>query len=169
MAVIDEDDIQISLPDNALFRKFDEGSSHGLSHCMKAVDYIIELEDRIIFLEFKDPDNPKAKDKDRQAFFEELHSGKIDSDLKTKFRDSFLYEWAYGRTEKPIYYWVLIGAEKLDSGQLLRRTEALKKLLPTNGPQGKPWKRPLVSGCMVMNLSTWNRQLSDFSAIRLSI
>lgn len=156
MAVIVEGDIQISLPDHAIFRRFDEGSSHGLSHCMKAVDYIIELEDRIVFIEFKEPDNPKAKVEARQDFFEELNSGKIDSDLKTKFRDSFLYEWAYGRTEKPIFYWVLICAEMLDRSQLLIRTEALKRQLLVNGPAGKPWKNPFVAGCMVMNLAAWN-------------
>ena len=168
MAVIVEGDIQISLPDNASFRRFDDSNSHGLSHCMKAVDYIIDLDDRIVFLEFKDPDHPKAKMKKRDAFFEELRSGKIDSDLKTKFRDSFLYEWAYGRTEKPIYFWVLIGADKLDSTQLLNRTEALKRQLPLNGPGGKPWKNVFVSGCMVMNLDSWNKQLVKFPATRLS-
>lgn len=168
MAIIVEGDIQINLPDSAKFRRFDEDSSHGLSHCMKAVDYIIELDNRIIFLEFKDPDHPRAKTEKRETFFEELGSGKIDAALKTKFRDSFLYEWAYGRAEKPIYFWVLIGAEKLDRSQLLIRTEALKRQLPVNGPSGKPWKNPFVAGCMVMNLDAWNKQLVDFPAARIS-
>jgi hypothetical protein len=169
MAVIVEGDIQISLPGHAKFRRFDESSSHGLSHCMKAVDYIIELDDRIIFLEFKDPDHPQAKTEKREAFFENLRSGKIDSDLKTKFRDSFLYEWAYGRTGKPIHFWVLIGAESLDRSQLLIRTEALKRQLPVNGPAGNPWKNVFVTGCIVMNLAAWNKQLTDFPATRISV
>lgn len=168
MAVIVEGDIQISFPDTVVCRRFDDESSHGLSHCMKAVDYIIELDDRIIFLEFKDPDNPKAKPEASGAFLAELSSGKIDADLKTKFPDSFLYELACGRTEKPIYFWVLIGAEKLDRGQLLTRTEALKRQLPVNGPAGKPWKNAFVAGCMVMNLAAWNKQLADFPAARMS-
>lgn len=168
MAVIIEGDIQINLPDGLVFRRFDDEFSHGLSHCMKAVDYIIDMEDKIIFLEFKDPDNPNAKDQNREEFFEKLTSGKIDSDLKTKFRDSFLYEWGYGRVDKPVYYWILIGAERLDSIQLLRRTDALKKQLPVNGPAGKPWKNAFVAGCTVMNLLAWNKQLANFPAIRLS-
>ena len=168
MAVIIEGDIRISLPDHVVARKFDDNSSHGLSHCMKAVDYIIELLDRVVFLEFKDPDHPKAETDKQIAFFEKLRSGKIDNELKTKFRDSFLYEWAYGRTEKPIHYWVLLSAEKLDSNQLLSRTEALKKQLPVHGPAGKPWKNAFVASCLVMNLAAWNKQLLDFPATRIS-
>ena len=167
MAVIKEDDIQITLPDYALFKRFDD-TNHGLSHCMKAVDYIIEMPERIIFLEIKDPDNPKAKPEKRQAFFEELTSEKIDNDLKIKYRDSFLYEWAFGRTIKPIHFWFLIGAERLDSDQLVRRTESLKAKLPILGPEGKPWKNPFVAGCMVLNLAAWNKYHVDFPAIRLS-
>jgi len=168
LSIIVEGDIRISLPDYAIARRFDENSSHGLSHCMKAVDYIIDLVDRIVFLEFKDPDHPKAETDNRDDFFEELRSGKIDNDLKTKFRDSFLYEWAYGRTEKPIHYWVLLGAEKLDRSQLLIRTEALKRQLPVHGPPGKSWKNAFVAGCLVMNLAAWNKQHVDFPAIRIS-
>lgn len=135
---------------------------------MKAVDYIIEMADRIVFLEIKDPDNPNATHKDRNKFFKELHSGTIDNNLKTKFRDSFLYEWACGRTTKPIHFWFLIGAENLDSGQLVRRTESLKIQLPINGPGGKPWRNAFVVDCEVMNLSAWNRQLLNFPAKRIS-
>jgi len=168
MAVIVEGDIQITIPDNAIARRFDENSIHGLSHCMKAVDYIFELTDRIVFFECKDPDDPNATIEKQEKFFKDLMSGKIDSDLKTKFRDSFLYEWAYGRTEKPIHFWVLLGAEKLDRSQLLVRTEALKRQLPVKGPQGMPWTNPFVKSCMVMNLAAWNEQLSEFPATRRS-
>jgi len=165
--ITDDGDIKITLPDHVVARRFDD-STHGLSHCMKAVDYIIEMKERIVFLEIKDPDNPKAKSENCTIFLKSLRSGKIDSELKTKFRDSFLYEWACGRTEKPIHFWFLIGAEMLDSGQLIRRTESLKSQLPIYGPAGKPWKNTFVAGCLVMNLSAWNKQLIDFPATRLS-
>ena len=135
---------------------------------MKAVDYIIEMADRIVFLEIKDPDNPNATPKERNNFFKELQSGKIDNNLKIKFRDSFIYEGACGRTTKPIHFWFLIGAKMLDSVQLVRRTESLKTQLPINGPDGKPWRNAFVVDCEVMNLSAWNRQLPNFPAKRIS-
>jgi hypothetical protein len=99
MTVLAEDDLQITLPAGVVGRKFDDEVSHGLSHCMKAVDFIVELDDRTYFVEFKDPENPNATPKDSAAFLKKFMSGAIDSDLKTKYRDSWLYEHAvWGET-----------------------------------------------------------------------
>lgn len=57
---------------------------------MKAVDFIIELPESLLFVEFEIR-NPKAQAKDRAAFVQKFLSGQIDSDLKTKYRDSWLY------------------------------------------------------------------------------
>lgn len=46
MTVLAEDDLQITLPSGVVGRKFDDETSHGLSHCMKAVDFIVEMDDR---------------------------------------------------------------------------------------------------------------------------
>jgi hypothetical protein len=167
MKVITEGDLQISLPASILARKFDV-STHGLSQCMKAVDFILELDNKILFVEFKDPDNPKTKAKNRAGFIEDFLSGKLDSDLQYKYRDSYLYELASGRADKSIYYYVLIGAHALSDADLLLRTEALKNKIPLHGAKGKPWKKPFLSGCAVMNLRTWNKALPMYPASRLS-
>ncbi|MDA1192745.1 MAG: hypothetical protein O3A46_13815, partial [Candidatus Poribacteria bacterium] len=58
---------------------------HGLSHCMKAVDFIVELEDQFLFVEVKDPPDPteyvggSGKEK-----FDDLVKS-----LSGKFRDTF--------------------------------------------------------------------------------
>lgn len=88
MRVLAEEDLHITLPATVSGRKFDDQTAHGLSHCMKAVDFIIELEDRVLFVECKDPENPKAQAKDRAAFIRKFLSGQLDTDLKTKYRDS---------------------------------------------------------------------------------
>ena len=167
MTVLAEDDLQITLPAGVTGRKFDDETSHGLSHCMKAVDFIVELDDRTYFVEFKDPENPKAKPKDSAAFLKKFMSGAIDSDLKTKYRDSWLYEYAEGRAKKPIYYLVLIGASVLSDADLLTRTEALKRQLPAEGPNDRPWKKPFVAGCAVMNLAAWSKTLAHMPASRV--
>jgi len=167
MTVLAEDDLQITLPATVSGRKFDDETAHGLSHCMKAVDFIIELEERVLFVEFKDPENPKARAKDKAAFIQKFLSGQIDTDLKTKYRDSWLYEWAQGRVQKPVTYLVLLGASTLSDADLLARTEALKRQLPVVGPGDQPWKQAFVAGCAVMNLAAWNKALPQFPVSRV--
>ncbi len=136
---------------------------------MKAVDFIVELADRIYFIELKDPEDPEATAERRQEFIKNLQSGALDANLKLKFRDSFLYEWASGRVDKPIHYLVLIGLSSLTSAELLARTDALRKQLPLLGPQGAPWHRPLAAGCAVLNIEAWNRTLRTMPVRRASL
>lgn len=168
MTALEERDLRISLPTGVVGRKFDDKTRHGLSHCMKAVDFIVELSDRIYFIEFKDPDHPRAKPEDRAAFIEELASGAIDNDLKIKFRDSWLYQYAEGRLQKPVYYLVLIAAKSLSEAELLARMDALQRQLPVLGPDNKPWKKPFAAGCAVMNIETWNKTFPQFPVSRVS-
>lgn len=169
MTVLTEGDLQITLPAHAQGRKFDDPASHRLSHCMKAVDFIVELDDRVLFIEFKNPEHFAAQPKDRQKFLQKFLSGALDADLITKYRDSFLYEWASGQATKPIYYLVLIGASTLSDADLLARNDALKRQIPTTGPDDKPWKNSFVAGCAVMNIETWNQKLPQFPVRRLSL
>ena len=59
MTTLTEGNLRITFPRGTRARKFDEPETHGLS-CMKAVDFIVEETDRILFIEFKDPDDPRA-------------------------------------------------------------------------------------------------------------
>ncbi len=168
MGDITEGDLKISLPAAIKTRRFDDQATHGLSHCMKAVDFILELKDRVIFVELKDPDNPSAKQEDRAEFIKKFLSGNIDSDLQYKYRDSYLYELASDRADKPIYYYVLIGAKALVEADLLARTDALKRRIPVFDANGKPWKKPFIAGCAVMNLLAWNKALPMYPVSRVS-
>lgn len=168
MMVLAEGDLQITLPAGVMGRKFDEGATHGLSHCMKAVDFIIELDDKLLFVEFKDPDDPAALPERQRLFVEEFRSGVLDNKLKAKYRDSFLYELGSGRAAKPIYYLVLIAAGVLSEAELLARTDALGRQIPVLGPSGKPWMKPFVAGCAVMNIETWNKALPKYPVSRIS-
>lgn len=110
MTVLQEGNLQVTIEGEVHAWKFD-GDSHGLSHCMKAVDFIVELDDRYLFLEFKDPQHPMASQENREEFISLFQSGKLDEDLKYKYRDSFLYQWAVGKTDKAVYYLVLVADE----------------------------------------------------------
>ena len=165
MTVLREGDLQMSIDDALNARKFD-GESHGLSHCMKAVDFVVDLPERYLFMEFKDPDNPGTRPENRREFIQEFQSGELDEELKYKYRDSFLYEWAAGRAEKPVRFYVLVALEELTTVNLQARTQGLRSKLPVGGPSS--WTRPIAEDCAVFNLASWNERFPDFQVSRLS-
>ena len=80
--------------------RFDEGNHilpnyHGLSHCMNAVDFIVEYADRYLFVEIKDPP-------DQTRYNAEQDAADLINNLVTKFRDTFLYRWAENKLDKPV-------------------------------------------------------------------
>lgn len=167
MSVLREGNLEITIPNNTGYRKFDDPATHGLS-CMKAVDFIIEMVDHLLFIEIKDPENPSAMLGNRAQFVSEFKSGKIDEILKYKYRDSFLYEWAAKRTIKPIYYFVIIAISTLSAADLLLRTDELKRKLPLHGPSSGDWRRPIVGGCAVFNIDSWNRKFPQYVVQRIN-
>ena len=163
-----EKQIRLSLPPGASGRKLDDATTHKLSHCMKAVDFIIELADKIVFVEVKDPsDVPVAHANQTAEYVRKFLSGTIDTDFYYKCRDSFLYEWLAGRIGKPVYYYVLIAVENLTEADLVLRSDALKRNLPTRPPDGIAWTNSFVKDCMVFNIATWNRYLPQFAVARI--
>ena len=167
MNTLTEGELQLSLPVGARGRCFDDPATHGLTHCMKAVDLIVETADRIWFIEFKDPEHSRAGERSREVFLHDFRSGRLDNDLKTKYRDSWLYEHAQGRLAKPVHFAVLIACSTLMAAELLNRTEALRRQLPLRGPGGRAWPVPHVAGCAVMNMGTWNRYMQNMPVTRL--
>jgi hypothetical protein len=69
--ILHERNLELLLPPGTKAWKFDD-DTHGLSHCMKAVDFIIELADRFLFIEIKDPEHASASVKDQQKFIQEF-------------------------------------------------------------------------------------------------
>jgi hypothetical protein len=165
MTLFKEGALQISFPDELVVQKFD-GEGHGLTHCMKAVDFIVELDDRFLFIEFKDPDNPMSKETDRSKFMQKFLAGSIHEELIIKYRDSFLYEWATGVPEKPIFYLVLVAAKNLTKAELITRTDDLQRKLPIKGPSSGLWRKQIVDGCGVFNIATWNEKLTHYPITR---
>ena len=160
-----EGELQVELPTPAQGRKFDD-RTHGLSHCMKAVDWIVDLPDKVYFVEVKDLDANAATQHDqRNQYRENLNAGLKDEDFVRKFRDSFIYQWACGQVDKPIFYLVVIACRALDNAMLVQRTDALRRKLPS-GVQ-KVWKQTIAKDVMVLNERTWNEQFSNFPMARV--
>jgi len=160
-----EGSIQITLPDNCSALRFD-GERHGLSHCMKAVDFVIETPAARIFLEIKDPYQSGRSDVVR-AYTEKLLRNSLDSELCYKYRDSWLYLFADGNQREPSYYFILIALDELSSDALVNRSQSLGKKIPLRGPRGD-WSRPFVDQCFMFNLEGWNRNFPQLYARRVT-
>jgi hypothetical protein len=91
-------------------------------------------------------------------------SGNLDADLKGKYRDTFLYEWASYRKKKSIYFLVLIAIDTLTAAELLARTDALKRAIPLDSPSSGVWKRQIAHGCGVFNIRARNQALPQLQA-----
>jgi len=162
----DEGNLTFDFDKALCYRKFD-GSDHGLSHCMKSVDYIVETKKQLLFVEVKDPQHPKARPENRIEFVKSLQSEELISEhLVPKYRDSFIYEYGYDRVHKPIVFVVLIAIDTLTDADLQSQTDCLVRQLPVAGPPGKPWPQGFVRGCLVMNIETWNRNFPQFPVVR---
>ena len=166
MKVLQERNLQVTFEGEVDAWKFDD-ESHGLSHCMKAVDLIVEFPDRYLFLEFKDPQHPDAPQENRDKFIQEFTGGKLDEDCKYKYRDSFLYEWASGKADKPVHFFVLVADDTLTNAELTTRTDALARILPLRGPDSGVWTKRIVESCVVFNLESWNRSLARYPVHRI--
>lgn len=166
--IFTEGDLRIEIKGVVDAWKFDD-ANHGLNHCMKAVDFIVKRSDCYLYIEFKDPQAPGAKGRaQQQNFIQDFLSGRIEEIFTYKYRDSFLYEWASGRADKPVHYLVLVALDTLTTAELGKRTDALKRMLPLQRSKPIPWPCPFVQSCQVYNLATWNQFNSDLPVSRLS-
>lgn len=152
MPTVTEGGIQLTFPKGATVRKFDDKATHEYIHVMKGVDFVVDTPDRLLFIEIKDPDHPNTRENSRDKFIRSLRSGKINESLKYKYRDSFIYEWAAGRIQKPVYYYVLIAQGSATKEELLTLSDQLRSKIPMLG-------ECFISGCEIFNIRTWNQHL----------
>ena len=142
--------------------KFDEEERskphfHGLSHCMKAVDFIVEFPGYYVFIEVKAPP-------DKHHFNSKESQKELMHNLVVKFRDTLLYRWAESKLDKPVHYLCLI---EMDNALILRMNKIRKQKLPVVKIP-KCWKRALADTCAVLNSQRWNQQFPDLPVSRMN-
>ena len=167
MTIVQEHDLEVSFLGAKSVRKFDS-PTHGLSYCMKAVDFVVELDDEYIFVEIKDPEDPNAHANTVAQWISDFQTGKINNDLIYKFRDTFIYEWAAGRANKPVSFFVLIAISGQPAVTLGPKTTDLRRRLPYGMPPNNVWGKPIARDCRIFNIQSWNENLPSFPVKRLS-
>lgn len=137
---------------------------HGLS-TMHRVDFIVELDEAILFVEVKDPSHPMARQEGIQKFMDSLNDGTLSETFAKKFLDSFIYRWAEKKITKPIHYLSLV---TLDAELLPNLTDQIINKLPPIGKPIERWKRSILENCQVFNIETWNENFPKWPVSRIS-
>lgn len=158
--ILTEGDLQFEFTGALDAFKFDETDKslshfHGLSHCMKAVDFIAEYSNYYVFIEIKSPPDPSRYGTN------DLKNELIKS-LVGKFRDSFIYRWAENKLDKPVRYQCLV---ELDNAQTLFLMKTLQRELPITG--STRWAKPIVESCSLVNIKSWNAIFPDIQVSRV--
>jgi len=156
MPTIVEGQLEFSFPDCFAVQRFD-GSQHGLSHCMKAVDFVVEHDEYTLYVEVKDPDNTEAPEERRNKYAASLQEPKFVKSLTTKFRDTFVYRWAMQRLDKPVKFIVVLELSSLDDALYQTLSQQLQNQLPAQNPLPSTWTKPVATTALIMNVATWNR------------
>ncbi len=130
---------------------------HGLTHALKAVDLIVELEEEYAFIEIKDFFDPqKYHGSEPFNYLREV--------LKYKYRDTWLYRWAEQKTDKPIKYICLL---ELENALISRMSKEVRKQLPVNAKNTTPrWLSEITAGVGVVNFDLWNMRFSAWPVVR---
>ena len=128
---------------------------HGLSHAMKAVDLVVELENDYLFIEVKDFNEP-------DNYFDGNNFNHLREVLKQKYRDTFLYRWAENKINKPIRYLCLL---TLDNALTSRMNKEIKKQLPAGRPISR-WEQAIAQSSVVVNIDRWNHNFPKWPVNR---
>lgn len=144
--------------------KFDEENKslptfHGASHAMMGVDIMVELPDRYLFIEIKNPKNGAAdyapKKKCKECGHKENPTATLVSNLTRKCRDTWLYRFCEDKIDKPCHFICLI---TLDDAMLLQILTLLRNTTPDKMPAR--WKHHFIESVSAVNPAAWQRNFS---------
>lgn len=136
---------------------------HGVAE-MHRVDFVVELEENIVFVEVKDPGSPKAREEGLQKFYDELKDGTLAETFVSKYTESFLYRWAEDKLDKPVHYLSLV---TLDEELLGNLTDGIVCKMPPMNKSVPRWKKRFVNNCQVFNIDSWNENFPKWPVKRV--
>ena len=164
-----ERDIEIEFTDAIEAIVFDQmdatqANYHGIGE-MHRVDFIVEFDKAIVFVEVKDPGNPHAQAKGLKKFHKRLNDGTLSAAFAAKFIDSFFYRWAEDKLSKTVHYISLV---TLEDEVLPNLSDEIAKKLSPVGKNAVRWQRHPVKNCQVFNIETWNANFPKWPVTRLA-
>ena len=168
MSTFDEQQLRFVFPDHWDAERFDDPGKPSINF-FKPVDFVVELKERTLFIEVKDPSNTNAPQANRDDFLRQMRTKSlIHEHLVPKARTSWAFLRLMKRAEKPITYIVVIGADSLRIEPLLwsNFTARLKQRLSQE--IDVPWPLQYVDQCIVVPASDLSRHLPGVTVQRLA-
>lgn len=130
------------------------------------VDFIVELEDKYLFIEVKDIEHEKTKSEYKENLLNELKIEKRNPFLmrmSSKFKDTILYNWAKNQYfKKPVFYIIILQFEALNAESRGRLSEKLLSFLPTCLKNEDFLNNVKIKKCKIINIDEWNNDYKDF-------
>lgn len=106
------------------------------------VDFIVECEDRYIFVEVVEDEG-------------EMKSDALCDELARKYRDSMFFHIFCGGSPKGVEYSVLFARGGVDEILLTAMQDELVRRIPVSHPS---WRDDSAAACLVMNVSRWKKR-----------
>lgn len=124
------------------------------------VDFITEIDDQVLFIEYKNAEVSNAVNPD--AMFEKINTDKFISNISKKYYDSLLLFWGTGndKSESKIKYILIIQHPKID----LRVRKQLRNKIREKLPMLRKDKRIIkgfISEFEVYNLNEWEEKFNN--------
>lgn len=143
-----------------------KGDSPTLSG-LGGVDFIVELENKILFIEIKDLENKKVPKEQRIEWIKKLSIVKENSfliDLGIKFKDTIIRNWAQNIDfTKPIDYIVILQLKSLDAAMRLKLSEGLDGRLPTAIKEKYGFIKVLqIKKKEIITIDDWDKKYPQF-------
>lgn len=157
MTEICEGRISIDFSNAIMAQKFDSKENNKLSHCMAAVDIIVEIKSHILFIEVKDPDHPQARASDRAEFIQKLKNKSHIQGFARKYRDSYIYQCAKRAVTKPVKYIVLVLCNDLTKADFSAATSDLSRKIPTDDYVPQEWHRGICNNSIILDYDGWRQ------------
>ena len=169
MRTLEEDDLRFDFTqslDAIKFDSFAKASPDGRAFSnWSKVDFIVEREDGIYFIEVKDPARPNKADKGNELFLNKIEKKTLGKKYFNKYMDTFMFRWAEGKLDKSIYLVALITLETGLLDSIERQIESNFKHLKK---ESNRWQRQPMAGCLVLNLKTWEETFPEWPIRRNS-
>jgi len=165
---LQESGLQVTFEGALQAIKFDQQESthpefHDLPN-MPRVDFIVEMDDAIYFVEIKDPGRPDAIDSGSEKFLKKIVDGSLEASLVEKYLFSFFFRWAECRLEKSVHYISLI---TLESPLLQPIRDRLETQFSHLLKKSQRWKRDPLASCQIHNLDTWAKVFPKWPVVRI--
>lgn len=186
-----KDTLEIEYPDNFEMEiKDPDAIKYQHSEGLKGVDWIIYLQNIILFIEIKNfsqvskynNNNVKTKKKKRSSNLADRLKFYKDEDRKThsiiyeiieKGRNSFLREYSLNKIgNKKIYYYTIIKFDedlekKLDKSFFDNINSDLKTHMPIFEKKKGGYKKPFIKACGIISTDEWEKRSKNIGAEKI--